>query len=411
MPKQYPRWQSRNVTAALQTRRVVVIAGARQTGKTTLSRQISQPDSVYRTLDDTGLLAAAQADPQGFVKNPSGTMIIDEIQKVPLLLPEIKRAVDLGNRPGQYLLTGSANLQTLPGVSESLAGRVKNIRLRPLTVGEIGGGAPDFLSRAFAADFPVKITGYDKETVIDLAFRGGYPEAVRLKDRRDRREWHRDYADSLLARDLRDIANIRRQDVLRELTVALTAWSGKFLDLKSVCAPLAISKLTVESYLNALLSLYLFDKVAPWTRSDYERIGRRAKFFTADTGLMSSLLGWEAREVLLNADRSGKLVETLVFQELAAQIDLDSRHGLFQYRDREKREIDFIVEREDGVLLGVEVKAGQHVATDDFKHLHWFAEHLAGKKSFTGMVLYTGEDTLSFGKKMLAVPVAALWHP
>ncbi len=406
MGKEYSRWQAERVKKALKTRRIVIVSGARQVGKTTLSGQISSEDCTYRTLDDPGLLAAALEDPKGFVKNPSGTMVIDEIQKVPALLPAIKQVVDKDNRPGQYLLTGSANIQTLPGVSESLAGRVKNIRLRPLTVGEILGRRHSFLERAFTADFPTKIPGCDKEAMIDLAFRGGYPEAVRISD--DRKEWHKDYINSLIERDLKDIANIKRQASLRELVGVLASWSAKFMDVVGICASLSVSKATIESYMNALISLYLFDRVPPWLRTDYDRIGRRPKFYAADTGLMASILGWHAKEVYLDPDRSGKLAETFVFQELAAQVELDEQYALYQYRDREKREIDFVVERDDGSMIGVEVKSGQSVAKGDFRHLEWFKNNLA-KKPFKGIVLYTGEDTLSFGKDMLAVPMASLW--
>ena len=409
MEKEYPRWQIERVRKALKTRRVVILSGARQVGKTTLSTQISSEDCSYRSLDDLGLLAAALEDPKGFVKNPSGTMVIDEIQKAPSLLPAIKQAVDKNNRPGQYLLTGSANLQTLPGVSESLAGRVRNIRLRPLAVGEILGRRPSFLERAFAADFPIKIPGYDKEAMVELAFRGGYPEAVRLSDGQDRKEWHKDYLNSLLERDLKDLTHIRRQASLRELVSILASWSAQFMDFTALCASLSVSKATVESYMNALISLYLFERVPPWLRTDYERIGRRPKFYATDTGLMASILGWRAKEVYLNSDRSGKLAETFVFQELSAQIELEETYALAQYRDREKREVDFIVEREDGSLLGIEVKSAQSVSKGDFRHMEWFKSNLV-KKPFKGLVLYNGEDTLSFGKDMLAVPMASLWE-
>ena len=408
MDKEYSRRQAESIKKALKIRRVVILSGARQSRKTTLSNQILSENCIYRTLDDPGLLAAALEDPKGFVKNPSGTMAIDEIQKAPVLLPAIKLVVDRDNRPGQYLLTGSANIQTLPGVLESLAGRVKNIRLRPLTVGEILGERSSFLERAFIADLPAKIPGYDKEAVIDLAFRGGYPEAVRISDGHDRKEWHKDYVNSLIERDLKDIANIRRQAALYELVGVLASWSAKFMDVAGICASLSVSKTTVESYINALVSLYLFDRVLPWRRADYDRIGRRSRFYAADTGLMASTLGWDAKEAYLNPDRSGKLVETFVFQELAAQIEQDGRYALYQYRDREKREIDFIIERDDGSTVGVEVKAGQSVSKEDFRHMEWFRNNIA-QKPFNGIVLYTGEDTLSFGKDMLAVPMASLW--
>ena len=148
---QYQRWQTSSINHALKTRRVVILAGARQCGKTTLSKMLVTPHAEYRTLDDYTLLEAAIADPNEFVKHHNHFMIIDEIQKAPMLLPAIKKVVDENDRPGQYLLTGSANIQSLPGVSESLAGRVRKIPLRPLAQGEILNNQPTFLEKAFSA--------------------------------------------------------------------------------------------------------------------------------------------------------------------------------------------------------------------------------------------------------------------
>jgi predicted AAA+ superfamily ATPase len=408
----YSRWRTDNVKEALKTRRVVIISGARQTGKTTLAKEILNKGNVFMPLDKKGILTSALDDPAGFVKNKSGTMIIDEIQKAPELIPEIKYAVDNDRRPGQYLLTGSANIKSLPSVTESLAGRVKNIRLRPLTQGEILRKKPFFLKMAFDGEFPKKISGYDKETIFDLAFIGGYPEAVLLKTQKERKDWHKDYLNTLVSRDLRDIANIKRQNSLRELIRILASWSGKFMDLPPICNALGLSKPTTDSYINALESLYLFEKVAPWTKTDYERVGRSSKTYATDTGLMASVLGWNKKEVMLNADRAGKLMETFVFHELAAQVELDNAYSLYQYRDRKGREIDFIVEREDEALIGVEVKAGHSVSKEHFASQLWFKENIIkGKKPYFGIVLYSGEHTLSFGDGMLAVPIAALFNP
>jgi predicted AAA+ superfamily ATPase len=154
----------------------------------------------------------------------------------------------------------------------------------------------------------------------------------------------------------------------------------------------------------------MFEKVTPWLKTDYERIGKRSKFYATDTGIMTSVLGWNPKEVFMNNDRSGKLTETFVFQELAAQIDLENKYNLYQYRDRLGREIDFLVEREDGALLGIEVKASHNISKDDFKPQKWFADNiLKNKEPYTGIVVYSGDRVIPFGENLLAVPIAALW--
>ena len=284
------------------------------------------------------------------------------------------------------------------------------MRLRPLTVGEMLGKKPAFLDRAFNRDFPNKITGCNKENIIDLAFRGGYPEAAAIDDPRHRKDWHTDYIQSIIERDLKDIANIRRQDALRSLFGVLASWSAKFMELSQISAALSINKITLDSYLNTLILMFMFEKVPPWLKTDYERIGKRSKIYATDTGIMASVLGWNPKDVFINEDRSGKLLETFVFQELAAQIDLEKKYNLFQYRDRTDREIDFLVEREDGALLGIEVKAGHSVSRKDFAPQEWFVENIIkNKNTYTGLVLYSGDRTIQFGENILAVPTAALW--
>ena len=404
------RWQVESTKNALKHRRAVSISGARQTGKTTLARQTMDAKCVYRSLDENELLQAAQYDPHEFVKNSAGTMIIDEIQKAPALMSEIKLAVDMDNRPGQYLITGSANIQAIASINDSLAGRIRHIRLRPFTVGEILGNKPVFLKKAFSGKFPVQIKNYDKDAIFDLAFRGGYPEAVRLKKLNERRKWHMDYINSIISKDLHEVESIRRLDTVMDLVKILAGWSSKYLDKAQIGASLEVSKPTLNIYLNALIVLYIFERVAPWTKTDYELVGKKSKIYATDSGLMASLLNWKRENLFLDADRSGKLMETFVFQELAAQVDLDSDYSLYQYRDAKKREIDFLVEKEGEGLIGIEVKSSRSVSKDDFASQIWFKENLVkNRMPYRGYVLYSGENTLSFGDGMKAVPIAALW--
>ena len=412
----YKRWQQASILGALKSRRVLILAGSRQCGKTTLAKEIAGDDAIFRSLDDITLLDAALSDPNGFVHHADNLMIIDEVQKAPVLLQAVKQDVDNKQSPGRFLLTGSANIQSLPGVTESLAGRVRKIRLRPLALGEIAGNPPAFLENAFQGKFnldeQMKADGdYSlKDQYLLKAIGGGYPEALRQENARASRRWLMDYLDALMERDLQDIINIHRQDNMNKLLEALAAWSGKFMDMNAIGSGLSISRPSIVTYINALEALYLVERVRPWLKTDYERVSKQDKLFMTDTGLMSAILRWRLEKVQFDGERNGKLIETLVFTQLAAQIDAqDDDFQLYHYRDREKREIDFIVENEDGDVLGVEVKAGSAVSKSSFKHLIWFRDNAKLEGDFVGVVLYTGEHVLSFGEGLWAVPINALW--
>jgi predicted AAA+ superfamily ATPase len=407
MDKKYKRWMEASLLQALAKRRVVVISGARQCGKTTLSKQIAIDDSIFRSLDDVTLLKAAIDDPIGFVQHSHGTMMIDEIQKAPDLLPAIKQIVDSDNRAGQFLLTGSADIKSLPQVSESLAGRIKNIHLRTLSQGEILENEPKFMQMLFNNEFPTQIRGYDKREILKIAFRGGYPEAVNFSDA-DRKDWHLDYVNTMLSRDLKIIANIKRKAALEEQTRILAAWSSKLMDTPSMCGKLALSRQTFDSYVGALEALYLFERVNPWCKTDYSRVGRKDKIFITDTGIMASILNWNFEEVYLNPERSGKMIETLAYNELAIHAEIAGCR-IYHYRDRENREIDFIIEDQNGRIACVEIKSGSAVSKDDFKHIIWFRDNIVKNQNVVSIILYSGENTVSFGDGVVAMSMAALW--
>ena len=403
------RWNLRVLDKALKTRRAVIISGARQCGKSTLLEMFFGGRVEIRSLDSKRLREAALLDPQSFVRyDGDGPMVIDEVQKAPELLSEIKLVVDKNRRPGQYVITGSSDIYSAPESDESLAGRVKNMRMRTFTQGEIQGVEPTFLGRLFANDYESRYPGCDKRMVLDVAFRGGYPEVVGLSPQ-DRREWFLDYVKSLFSKDIKDDERIRRQRALHDLLKAVAAWSSKFVDSDALQAACGLSRTTYREYLGVLERYYLCECVEAWTGTDYARVGKRPKWYTCDTGLMAALLNWRTKDIELDPDKSGKIVETFVFTELAAQIDLSGDYSLYQYRDIDKREIDFIVEDADGNLAGIEVKAGSGVGKNDFKHLAWFREHLAKGRQFVGIVLYAGSETLSFGNGMQAVPISVLW--
>ena len=304
-----------------------------------------------------------------------------------------------------YLLTGSANLRFAKAVKDSLAGRLGRIRLRTFAYGEIVGAEPNFLKSAFEHEFASPRAEMSKRDVIEVAFRGGYPE-VQDYSERDRYDWFATYLDDLIEKDIKDVTEIRKLPELRKAAKWLLAHTAQFFSVEELAAKSALSKVTAQNYIEALRALYLFDSVPAWAKSDYDMIGKREKLIATDSALVANLLGWDAEEVYMNDVRCGKLVETWAYQQLSSIAEAEGDYEISHYRDNRKREIDFVIERRDGAVLGVEVKSGQ-ATLGDFKHLKWFADNLC-KTKFTGIVLYSGENVLRFGEGFYAVPLASL---
>lgn len=403
-----PRWMEGALRESLANWRVVVLGGARQVGKSTLARKVG---GSYLTLDDGTLLASARQDPLAFIGHGQSPLVIDEVQKAPELLSAIKMAVDGDGRCGQFLLTGSANVFSLPTAKESLAGRVRHLELSPLAQGEIAKQRPSFLRRLENGDWTGPFEApVGRDDLLERAFRGGFPEAI-AKSFRHRARWYRDYARTRIERDLVDFARVYRQRDLANLLSALAAWSGKLLNATSLATALGIGWSTLQNYLNYLHLLYFCEEVRQWRRTDCGRCtGPGRKLYLRDSGLMAALLRWQIGEVALNPERLGKLVETFVFNEIYAQIAAsDSHWDLSFYRDSRKREIDFILEAEGGDLFGIEVKSGTTIGRNDGQHLRYFAEHLAMDKKMTGIILYGGKISWRLDRWVQVVPLGALW--
>ena len=401
------RWQNSKIRAMLGVRRGVNLTGARQTGKSTLAEIIDLPKSKRYTFDDKLVRNIAHTDPNGFVAHGKGeTIVIDEIQKVPDVLDAIKMVVDRDQSAGQYLLTGSSNLRFAKKIKDSLAGRLGRIRLRTLAQGELNGNKPTFFHKAFNHDFNPLYDGLSRRDVIHAAFRGGYPE-IQGYTPEDRADWFETYLDDLLEKDVQDVTEIRKLPELRTTAQWLLAHTAQFFAVEELAAKASISKVTAQNYMEALKALYVFDSIPAWSKGDYDMIGKREKWVATDSALVANLLGWGEDEVYMDEGRNGKLVETWVYQQLAAIAEAEGGYSISHYRDNRKREIDFMVERKDRAVLGIEVKAGQ-ASLEDFKHLKWFAANLAKESPFTGIVLYSGEHTLRFGEGFYAVPLAAL---
>jgi predicted AAA+ superfamily ATPase len=399
-----------SLKAALRDTPVACLLGPRQSGKTTLARTL-EPGHTYVTLDDEAALSFARSDPAGFVAALPKRVILDEIQRVPELLRTIKAAVDRDRRPGRFVLTGSANLLLLPGLGDSLAGRMEIIHLQPLTAAERMRRPGGFLSMFLAGRLKPAIVAAPHTEPLALAehvVAGGFPEAVRRSPARAR-TWHREYLRTLLERDVKDVARVRDASSVGRLFEMLVLRTGELLNVSSLGQDLGIRRETVEHHLEVCERLYLVRRLQPWHRNHAKRLTKSPKVHVVDSGLAATLSALTTSDHAGQRTRFGHLLESFVVQQLIAQAgwtDPDLR--FWHYRDKDLVEVDLVITR-GNETWGVEVKSALTATPADGHGLRRLAEQ-CGSDYRGGVVLYAGSSTFGLGNaRDLAVPLARLW--
>ncbi|MGH7870400.1 MAG: ATP-binding protein, partial [Candidatus Dormibacteraceae bacterium] len=398
------------VREALSDTRVVLITGARQAGKSTLAAMALPESSLQITLDDEGIRRAAESDPAGFVEH-EGVMVIDEIQRVPELLLAIKAVVDRNPRPGQFLLTGSANVLQLPRVADALPGRMEIIELWPLSQGELVGRRETFVDQALSGWRPYSVSGeISKLAYLERAAIGGFPEVVGRQTESRREAWFQGYLATVVQRNVRDIVEIERGDDFRRLIQLAAGRSGKLLKMEELARDAQLPPTTARRYMTLFQSSYLSVQLPAWSNSLTTRAIHTSKFFISDSGLLAYLLGSSPTALALPTGDAGSLLESFVVMELRRQLGwTNTRATLHHFRTRDGVEVDAVLEAADGRIAGIEVKAGATVRRRDFTGLQRLAE-VTGDRFQAGLVLYTGRQTLSFGKRLWWTPISALWE-
>lgn len=402
-----PRRAADLVLDALADTRVVVVNGARQVGKSTLAELVlrQSPGGIARFLDDPLTRSAAVADPVGFLRH-DGLMLIDEVQRVPELWLAIKHSVDRDPRPGRFLLTGSARLLALRSLPDALPGRAETIELWPLSQGEIDVVPDGFVDAIFAhgADLRTEPSELTRRDYLHRAARGGYPEAVRRSAPRRRSRFFDGYLADILSRDVAQVADIEKVSDMRRLVALLAAQTAGLLNAGRLAGELSISAPTVRSYLTILETIFIVKRVPAWSAGATARTIGTPKLIFVDSGLASHLSAGVTADA-----RVGGLLENYVLSELARQLTWSQVPArLFHYRDRDQYEVDAILENNAGDIVGIEVKAGETVRSDDFRGLRLLQRRL-GTRFRAGVVLYCGVQQLSFGDALACLPISALW--
>lgn len=406
-----PRRASAVVAEALLDTRVVLVNGARQCGKSTLVRLNADANrGTWRSLDEAVNRRAAEEDPEGFV-DVAGPMVIDEIQRVPELLLAIKADVDARPRPGRFLLTGSARVLGLRGLPDALPGRMETVELWPFSQGEIDGTPDRFVDAAFAHGPDLRHDfGVTRAEYADRLVRGGFPDAVARTSARRRGRFLDSYVRDLVAREVSELSEIERTAEMGMLIRLLAARSGQLLVASALGSAARLPNRTTGRYLGLLEEVFLIKRVPAWSRNLSTRATGAPKVAMVDSGVAANLLGVDAARLLQPGAPVGGLLEGFVLMELARQLTWSEQQAeLYHYRTRDQVEVDAVLENRRGQVVGIEVKASSTVRAEDFRGLHHLAERL-GEDFVLGVVLYTGDKTLPFGKRMRAIPLCALWQ-
>lgn len=405
-----PRHAAPRVRDALADTRVVLINGARQSGKSTLVRKIGrETGATWYTLDNEATRRLVADDPAGFVRFDE-RMIIDEVQREPNLLLSIKELVDEDPEPGRFLLTGSARILGLRDLPDTLVGRMETIELWPLSQGEIDGAEDCFVDVAFGQGPELRHESQvTRDEYIERIVRGGFPEAIRRAPAR-RADFLRNYVADLINRDVVQISEIERVPEMRALVRTLAGRSGQTLAPATVGSSIGLGHATTARYLSLLEEVFLIKRIPAWTRRLSGRSLSQQKVAMVDSGVAAAVLGMNAARLRKVGAPLGELLEGFVAMEIARQLTwCETRADQFHYRTRDGDEVDIVLENLLGEVVAIEVKASATPTPDDFRGIRHLHDRI-GDELVAGYVLHTGQRTLPFGPKYRAVPVSALWE-
>jgi predicted AAA+ superfamily ATPase len=407
----YRRNIESTLETALQDTRVVLLNGARQTGKSTLAQKIAgERNGRYLTLDDEAVLAVARSDPSALLRAAPGLTVIDEVQRAPELFAAMKMEVDRHRTPGRFLLTGSANIFLLPRLSESLAGRMEILPLLPLSQDEMAGARSTFMEMMLSdTDWRIRRSDVDRVDICRRIIGGGFPEVVGRPAGERRSAWFKGYLSSLIQRDVRDLSSIEGLTDLPRLLGLLAARSSALMNMSELSRSVGIAHSTLRRYLSLLEAVFILQPLPAWSTNSGKRFVKSPKIHLIDSGLAAHLCGDTDPEPLSQSSKIGPLLETFVIQELRKQLGWSKQPATaFHFRSAAGREVDLVLELPGGAVSGVEIKAAAKVGKGDFAGLEALAEE-AGKKFIRGVLLYFGDHVLPFGDALAAVPITELW--
>ena len=404
---------SQSLLFSLKNHPVVFVNGPRQAGKSTLVRNLAKKDypAPYISFDQITHLEAALTSPEDFLKAHKAPVIIDEVQRAPSLFLPLKLIVDENrfkkkSKNSQYLLTGSSNIMAEPEISQSLVGRMSIKTLYPFSVSEILKTKGDFLNFLFKGDFASAKQNFSLNRLI---YEATFPE-ISNKNKKEFHEWFESYLITLLQRDIGKQVELEKFHLLPKMLKILSSQIGRLLNEASIAREVGLNPVTSKVYRHLFNSLFLTFEVPPWYRNIKKRLVKASKVYLIDTALLCHLLGWEINEMAKKrSEIYGHVIENFVATELVKLLSFSQeRCHLFHFRTHDSIEVDFVLEKENGLIAAIEVKASQKISRAHFKGLR-FLKETVGKDFACGVIFYSGKDVVCFGEKLFALPFPFLW--
>ena len=399
------------IRTALTDTRIVAIVGPRQSGKTTLAQRVaSDRDLPFVTFDDLHSRQFAETDPVGFIRGYRRA-VIDEIQRVPSLILDLKKTVDEDPRPGRYLITGSVEFFKSSLSPDSLAGRVETIELLPFSQSEIeGANQPTFLDRAFSTDFPSFKTTGPTVDLVERVISGGFPLALSRAIPSRRQTWLRSYVNTLAQRDIPETVAVNKLDAMSRLIDRAALFSGQLINLSNLGRQLGVDAKTIDRWLTLLEHMFLLRRIRAWHTNQLKRLVKTPKLQFLDSGLLAVVRKVNAQAIARDRQKLGPLLECFVYSELAkAAALIDEDIAVSHYRDKDQAEVDLVLERSADEVVGIEVKARATVHPKDFRGLRRLKAAMGARFS-CGIILHDGERIQQLGPKLFAMPVSVLWE-
>jgi predicted AAA+ superfamily ATPase len=404
------------VEARLAEEPVVVLNGPRTVGKSTLLSELAgRLGRAVVDCDDLAARAAVLSDPARFVESDQ-PVLIDEYQHVPELLDAIKAQLNRDLRPGRYILAGSTRYVTLPEAAQTLTGRVDIIPVLPLSQGEIGDVRETFVARLLdgaGIDMTQSLMSTPRDEYARRATSGGMPVALRRPPGRSRSRWFSNYVNLVIDKDVLDISRVRQREMLPRLLSQLAARSGQVLNMAAISGTIGLEKSTTENYVKLLESVFLVYRLPAWGTTLGSRITRHPKVHLVDSGVMAWLLSLTPQKITQATPAAlteyGHLLETFAVGEILKQASwFDAPVTAGHFRTEAGDEVDLVLERDDGQVIAIEVKAGSRISGEDFRGLRQLKERL-GPRLEEAIILYTGEHAYTHDSWITILPLDRLW--